>query len=78
MAFHPILLFINYILPFRYYLNLRDLHNIPIQQVNCCYVLRDISANRLRLYQYTFTEPTQLASIYLQKKRTYQLVRTEL
>ncbi len=65
-------------LPFRYYLNLRDLYNIPIQQVNCCYVLRDISANRLRLYQYTFTEPTQLASIYLQKKRTYQLVRTEL
>jgi len=62
-------------LPYRYYLALRDSQDIPIQQVNCCYVLRDITANQIRLYLYTFSEPNQIGSIKLQKKREYQLVR---
>lgn len=64
-------------LPYRYYLHLRDSQQIPIQQVNCCYVVRDISANQIRLYLYTFTEPNQMGSIQLQKKREYHLTRNQ-
>lgn len=63
--------------PFKYYTQLKEDKNIPIQQITCCYVLREKqeSGSIIRLYNYTFEDPNQIASIRLVKKSQYNLIK---
>ncbi len=63
--------------PFLYYTDLRDRQGLAIREVNCCYILRGRQEGRsvLRLYRYTFTDPTRMDSIRLDGKAEYRLVR---
>lgn len=62
--------------PFRYYRELQKENHLEIKQIGCCYILRvrigDTSV--LRLYNYTFDDENQMASIRLLKKSEYLLV----
>ncbi len=62
--------------PFRYYVEINRERNLGIQGITGCYVLRRRVENIsvLRLYNYTFDDPEQMASIRLLKKAEYQLV----
>lgn len=63
--------------PFRYYHELTQQHQLAIQQVQACYILRERQQGQsvLRLYLYTFDEADDMASIRLLKKAEYRLVR---
>ena len=63
--------------PFRYYHTLNEQHNLGIQQVQACYILRQRRRGQstLRLYLYTFDDINNMASIRLLKKAEYSLLR---
>jgi hypothetical protein len=61
--------------PFRYYYNLCQENKLLIRKLSACYLIRqkqDENSN-LRLYNYTFTDPLNLSSVKLLKKREYRL-----
>ncbi len=62
--------------PFRYYVEIDQEYGLGIRGITGCYILRrrvgKISV--LRLYNYTFEDPEQMASIRLLKKAEYHLV----
>ncbi len=61
--------------PFRYYWEMKHQHNLAIDTITGCYVLRkkDQGVSILRLYNYTFTDPNRMDSIQLLKKAEYRL-----
>jgi len=63
--------------PFRYYHILNEKHNLNLEQVQACYILRQRRASQstLRFYLYTFDETDNMASIRLTKKAEYVLLR---
>ena len=58
--------------PYRYYLGLRESHGLDVEDVECCYLLRQ--GNRLRLYLYTFDDAMEPGSIRLVRNAEYTLV----
>jgi hypothetical protein len=62
--------------PYLYYYNLKKNNKLDIKDINCCYLLRKIEDNKsiLKIYQYSFTDPNDMASIKLLKKRQYNLI----
>jgi len=63
--------------PYRTFIESRKAGLKGIEQVSCCYVLRSKTGGNsvLRLYEYTFKKPHDLASIALKKAAEYRLVR---
>lgn len=63
--------------PYKYYRQLQKDNNLPLQQVNCCYILREKQQTEsvLRLYLYIFDDENRLDSIRLLKKAEYRLVK---
>ena len=63
--------------PFRYYHILDQRHNLGVERVQACYILRRRHGGRstLRLYLYTFDDVNNMASIRLLKKAEYSLIR---
>ncbi len=63
--------------PFRYYVEINRKRDLGIREITGCYILRlrEDGDSVLRLYNYTFEDPEQMASIRLLKKAEYQLVR---
>lgn len=62
--------------PFKYYRELQRENHLAIEQIGCCYILRTKTQDTsvLRLYNYTFEDEYQMASIKLMKKAEYRLV----
>jgi hypothetical protein len=61
--------------PFRYYYNLQQENRLSIKRISACYLVRqkrDKNSN-VRIYNYIFTDPLNIASIKLLKKREYRL-----
>ncbi|MCE5257849.1 MAG: hypothetical protein LLG44_02185 [Chloroflexi bacterium] len=63
--------------PYRYYSELKMNHDLAIDNITCCYILRvkNNSSSILRLYNYTFTDINRINSIVLKKAAQYTLVR---
>jgi len=63
--------------PFRYYVEMRREKELDIRQITGCYILRDRvqGVSVLRLYNYTFEDPTDIGSIRLLKKAEYHLLK---
>jgi hypothetical protein len=63
--------------PFRYYTSLKEQKELKISQITCCYILRkrQKKGSVLRLYNYTFSDPDDMASIKLLKSAQYTLVK---
>lgn len=63
--------------PFKYYSTLKRNNRLSIKQITCSYVLRERGRDGsiLRLYDYTFDDENQIASIRLLKKSQYILVK---
>ncbi len=63
--------------PYLYFLAVKDNHQLPIQEITCCYVLRKRTkeSSMLRLYNYTFDDPQNIGSIRLVKKAQYNLIK---
>jgi hypothetical protein len=61
--------------PFRYYYNLRQENKLKITKLSACYLIRrkQKENSNVRLYNYTFTDPLDLSSVKLLKKREYRL-----
>jgi hypothetical protein len=61
--------------PFLYYFQLKERHNLPINEISCCYLLRRKSPNGslIRIYEYGFADTYNMASIYLLKSKQYNL-----
>ena len=59
--------------PYRYYARLQESNDLPIESIQCCYLLRQ--ENRLRLYLYTFTDRLDPGSIHLERNAEYNLVQ---
>jgi len=66
--------------PFRYYHDLRQEARLAIKKLSACYLVKqkDEEYTRIRLYNYTFDNPLDMASIKLLKKREYRLKKREL
>jgi hypothetical protein len=66
--------------PFRYYHDLRQEEKLAIKKLSACYLVKqkDEEHTRIRLYNYTFDNPLDMASIKLLKKREYCLKKREL
>jgi len=66
--------------PFRYYYNLSKEEKLNIKNITACYLIRQKQENGsiLRLYNYTFTNPLDITSIKLLKKREYKLEKRNL
>lgn len=63
--------------PFRYFYDLNKSGEISIQEINCCYLLRERSRGEnsvIRLYLYTFDDSNDMASIRLKKSEQYRLI----
>ena len=58
--------------PFRYYSGLGAAKDIPIENINGCYLLRQ--GDRIRLYLYSFDDPHDPGSIQLLRNAEYTLV----
>ncbi len=58
--------------PFRYYSGLGAAKDIPIENINGCYLLRQ--GDRIRLYLYTFADARDPGSIQLLRNAEYTLV----
>lgn len=58
--------------PFRYYVKSAKERGLDVKAVQCCYLVRQ--ADRLRLYLYSFSDPDNPASIYLERNAEYNLV----
>ncbi|OQX74245.1 MAG: hypothetical protein B6D61_11795 [Bacteroidetes bacterium 4484_249] len=63
--------------PFLYFYNLKKQKELNISEINCCYLLRkkQNSKSIIRVYQYTFRNPFDMASIELTKNAQYILVK---
>lgn len=63
--------------PFKYYSILKKENRLDIKQITCCYVLRNKENERsiLRLYNYTFEDENNIASIKLLKSAQYNLIK---
>ncbi|MBM3324077.1 MAG: hypothetical protein FJY66_00250 [Calditrichaeota bacterium] len=63
--------------PFVYYTLLRQSEELKIEHITCCYVLREKQGQDsiLRLYNYTFQNHMDMASIRLLKSAQYNLAR---
>ncbi len=63
--------------PFRYYHILNQQHDLGLERVQACYILRRRRGKQstLRLYLYTFDDIDNMASIRLLKKAEYTLLR---
>ena len=63
--------------PFLYYHNLRISKQLDIKQIDCCYLLREKRQEKsvIRIYQYTFENPLNMASIKLIKNAQYNLIK---
>ncbi len=59
--------------PFKYYSTLKKEKKLNIKQITCCYVLRkrEKESSILRLYNYTFDDENNIASIRLLKNAQY-------
>lgn len=66
--------------PFRYYSNLQQENKLAIKRLSACYLVKqkENENTRIRLYNYTFENPYDMASIKLFKKREYRLKRRML
>ncbi len=62
--------------PYKYYYNLKQKNQLPITQINCCYVLinRKQEHITLSLYLYIFENPCDISSIKLLKNHQYRLI----
>ncbi len=63
--------------PFRYYTNLKNEKKLNVKEISCCYILRkkNDGISTLRLYNYTFSKPDDMASIKLLKSCEYTLAK---
>ncbi|MBU4312731.1 MAG: hypothetical protein KJ706_08445 [Candidatus Omnitrophica bacterium] len=63
--------------PFKYYTMLKKKNKLDIKIVTCCYILRkkDEGKTILRLYNYTFEDENDMASIKLLKDAQYNLIK---
>ena len=63
--------------PFLYYYNLKEANELEINEINCCYLLRERKDEKsiVRIYQYTFKNPLDITSIELIKNAQYNLIR---
>lgn len=61
--------------PFRYFMNIKERENLPIENINCLYLMRNKERNLVKLYLYSFEDPGQIGSIKLLKKAAYHLIR---
>ena len=63
--------------PFLYYYNLKKDNKLDIKQINCCYLLRKKEKGKsfIRIYQYLFENPLDMASIKLVKNAQYNLIK---
>lgn len=61
--------------PFLYYLNLKNTEYVSITEITCCYLLRFKKDDEtiLQLYNYTFEDPNDIASIKLLNAKQYNL-----
>ena len=66
--------------PFRYYYDLKQNNKLNIRKLTACYLVRRKNKENsiVRLYNYTFANPLDIASVKLIKKREYHLKRKEL
>ena len=63
--------------PFLYYHKLKTENKLAINDINCCYLLRKKEGEQsvIRIYQYTFENPDDMASIRLIKNAQYNLIK---
>lgn len=63
--------------PFKYYSILKKENELDIKQITCCYVLRkkEKGSSILKLYNYTFEDENNMASIKLLKNAQYNLIK---
>ncbi len=63
--------------PFLYYYNLKLKNELPIKEINVCYLLRkkEQGKSKIRIYLYTFENPKNMSSIRLIKNSQYNLVK---
>ena len=63
--------------PFKYYSILKNEKKLKIKQITCCYILRkrEKGDSILRLYNYTFQNENNMASIKLLKNAQYNLIK---
>ena len=63
--------------PFLYYYNLKQRNKLSIKEINCCYLLRQQKNDKstIRIYQYDFANPKNMASIRHIKSAEYDLVK---
>lgn len=64
-------------LPFLYFYELQKEEKLPINEINCCYILRKRNKNNsvIRIYLYIFENPYNLATIKLKKASEYVLIQ---
>ncbi|WP_424946475.1 type II restriction enzyme [Candidatus Spongiihabitans sp.] len=63
--------------PYLYFHHLRQIGKIKVEDINCCYLLRNRSVDgesTIRLYLYTFEDPMKMDSIRLIKCSQYKLI----
>ena len=61
--------------PFRYYYDLQKENELPIKEINCCYLVQNKQnrTSNISIYLYTFKNPLDISSIKLLKKSQYVL-----
>jgi len=66
--------------PFLYYNNIKQKDKLKIKDITCCYLLRSKVQGRsvVKIYQYTFSEPTKMDSIKLLKAKQYNLIQSDV
>ncbi len=63
--------------PFLYYQLMNKEHKLGIEEVNCCYILKEKSSShtKVRMYLYVFSNQENLSSIKLIKCKEYNLIQ---
>ncbi|MFA3782002.1 hypothetical protein ABRY23_02920 [Melioribacteraceae bacterium 4301-Me] len=63
--------------PFKHYTILKNENKLEVKQINCCYILRkkERGSSIIRLYNYTFEDEDNMASIKLLKCAQYNLIK---
>lgn len=63
--------------PFIYYTEMKKQKKVDVKMITCCYILRkrERGSSVLRLYNYTFVDETNMASIKLLKSAQYNLIK---
>jgi hypothetical protein len=67
--------------PFRYYHELRQSDRLAIKRLSACYLVKQNNNNEdtnIRLYNYTFENPLDMATIKIMKKKEYRLKKRRL